>query len=84
MRLPEINVGVREGAGVSVGGSGVKVGDGRGVFVGGTGVKVEADKGVSVGRTGVTVGKGILDGAEVAVSAGGWGMGEAAFRATVV
>ena len=62
----------------------MKVGDGRGVFAGGTGVKVEADKGVSVGRTGVTVGKGTLDGAAVAVSVDGWGMGEVAFRATVV
>ena len=86
MRLPEINAGVREGAGVGVGGSGVKVGGGKGVFVGGTGVEVESSKGVSVGRTRVKVGKGVSDGVAVTVSAGrgvnvetivGWGMGEA-------
>ena len=62
----------------------MKVGDGKGVFVGGTGVKVESSKGVCVGRTGVKVGKGVSDGVAVAVSAGGWGMGEVVFRATVV
>ena len=76
MRLPEMNVGVREDAGVTVGGSSVKVGDGNGVFVGGTGVKVESCRGVSVGRTRVEVGKGVPDGAAVTVSAGR-GVGEA-------
>ena len=68
--MPEMNVGVREGANVSVGGSGVKVGDGKDVFVGGTGVEVESSKGVSVGRTRVKVGKGVSDGVAVTVSAG--------------
>ena len=75
-----MNVGVREGAGVSVGGSGVKI------SVGGRGVKVGDGKGVFDGGTGVKVGKGVSDGAAVTVSAGrgvnvetivGWGMGEA-------
>jgi len=80
MRLPEMNVGVREGASVSVGGSGVKI------SVGGRGVKVGDGKGVFDGGTGVKVGKGVSDGSAVTVSAGrgvnvetivGWGMGEA-------
>jgi len=83
MRLPGVNVGVREGAGVSVGGSGVKVGDGNGVFVGGTGVKVESSKGVSVGRTRVKVGKGVSDGIAVTVSAGR-GVGEAVLLVRVL
>jgi len=77
-----MNVGVREGASVSVGGSGVKI------SVGGRGVKVGDGKGVFDGGTGVKVGKGVSDGSAVTVSAGrgvnvetivGWGMGEAVF-----
>jgi hypothetical protein len=55
MRLPVVKVGTTEGADVSVGGNGVKVGDGNSVFV---------------GKTRVKVGKGVSDGAAVTVSAG--------------
>jgi len=78
-----MNAGVREGADVSVGGSGVKVGGGNGVFVGGTGVEVESSKGVSVGRTRVKVGKGVSDGDAVTVSAGR-GVGKAVWLVRVL
>ena len=64
MRLPGAKVGVSEGAGVSVGGSGVKI------SVGGRGVKVGDGKGVFDGGTGAEVGKGVSDGSAVTVSVG--------------
>ncbi len=65
-------MGVAVGAGVVVGGAGVKVAvGGMGVAVGRTGVNVSVGRGVFVGAgVGVAVGAGVLVGSGVAVAAG--------------